>query len=169
MSYRGFFSYNADRAGLQLERLVVEPNFLPEIGFLRRTDMRRHFGLLRFSPRPANIPHVRKLTLQSSLSYVTNNQNRLDTRDVQGVFQTEFTNSDVAAVIMYTDNPDRLVRPFEVSPGVLIPVGAYSFHTLQMSYTGGSSAESRAPQYSRPARTMAATSNRSRSTRRECR
>ena len=52
LSYRGLFDYNADRYGVQVERLVVEPNFLPEIGFVRRTDMRRNFGLLRYSPRP---------------------------------------------------------------------------------------------------------------------
>jgi len=30
LSYRGFFDYNADRFGAQVERLVVEPNFLPD-------------------------------------------------------------------------------------------------------------------------------------------
>ena len=35
----------------RLERLEVQPNFLPELGFLRRTDFRRNFGLGRFSPR----------------------------------------------------------------------------------------------------------------------
>ena len=53
LSYRGFFDYNADKYGVQAERLVVEPNFLPEIGFVRRTDMRRNFGQLRYSSRPA--------------------------------------------------------------------------------------------------------------------
>src|SRR5205814_649755 len=47
LSYRGFFDYNADRLGVQVERLVVEPNFLPEIGFVRRTDMRRNFTQAR--------------------------------------------------------------------------------------------------------------------------
>ena len=51
LSYRGLFDYNADKYGVQAERLVVEPNFLPEIGFVRRTDMRRNFGLLRYSPQ----------------------------------------------------------------------------------------------------------------------
>ena len=64
LSYRGLFDYNGDRFGFQAERLVVEPNFLPEIGFLTRTDMRRNFGQVRFSPRPTSIPHVRKFTTQ---------------------------------------------------------------------------------------------------------
>ena len=62
LSYRGFFDYNADKYGLQAERLVVEPNFLPEIGFVRRTDMRRNFGSARYSPRPRGVPNLRRLT-----------------------------------------------------------------------------------------------------------
>jgi hypothetical protein len=130
------FDYNADRYGIQVERLVVEPNFLPEIGFLRRTDMRRTFGMARFSPRPSNVPHVRKFTTQASLSYVTNNQNRLDTRETIGLFQTELTNSDVAEV-RFTDSFDRLVRPFDVAPGLRIPAGVYTFQTWALSYTAG--------------------------------
>ena len=136
LSYRGFFDYNADRYGFQAERLEVQPNFLPELGFLRRTDFRRNFGLLRFSPRPRNVPHLRKVTMQASLNYTTNTENRLDTREQVGQFQTEFTNSDVASVI-YTDTMDRLVRPFAIAPGIRIPAGAYGFHTTQLSYTGG--------------------------------
>ena len=44
LSYRGLFDYNGDRYGFTAERLVVEPNFLPEIGFLRTN---RHAAQLR--------------------------------------------------------------------------------------------------------------------------
>jgi hypothetical protein len=135
-SYRGIFDYNGDRYGFTAERLVVEPNFLPEIGFLRRTDLRRNFLQTRFSPRPQGIPHVRKFTAQASINYSTNDQNRLDTREIVGSFQTELVNTDVAG-IMYTDTFDRPARPFVVATGVGIPVGEYDFHTLQLSYTGG--------------------------------
>ena len=136
LSYRAFADYNADRYGLQLERLEVQPNFLPEAGFLRRTDMRRNFGQLRFSPRPRRVPHVRKVTAIASLNYVTNTTNRLDTREAVGQFQTEFTNSDVVSAT-YTDSFERLVRPFAIAPGIRIPVGTYDFHTVLLSYTAG--------------------------------
>ncbi len=136
LSYRGFFDYNADQFGVQLEHLAVEPNFLPEIGFVRRTDMRRNFGQLRYSARPAGLGSVRRMTTQASLNYTTNTQNRLDTRDGVGRFETEFTNSDVASVT-YTDNFERLVRPFAIAPGVILPVGTYDFHTTRLGYTAG--------------------------------
>jgi len=136
LSYRGLFDYVGDKYGVQAERLVIEPNFLPEIGFVRRTDMRRNFGMLRYSPRPTQVPNVRKLTMQTSLNYVTNNQDRLDTREAVGRFETEFTNSDLFSVA-YTDSFERLVRPFPIATGVTVPAGAYDFHTTRIGYIGG--------------------------------
>jgi hypothetical protein len=136
LSYRGFFDYNGDRYGVQAERLVVEPNFLPEIGFVRRTDMKRNFAMARYSPRPAHLKHVRRFVAQSSLLYLTNVDDRLETRELNATFQTEFTNSDLLTVSAI-DSFERLVRPFNVANGVNIPVGAYDFHNLQVSYAGG--------------------------------
>ena len=136
LSYRGFFDYNADKFGVQAERLVVEPNFLPEIGFVRRTDMRRNFASARYSPRPRRVPHLRRLTAATSLNYVTTNQDRLDTRDAVARLDAEFTNSDVLSV-SYTDNFERLVRPFAIAAGVNIPVGIYDFHTARLGYLAG--------------------------------
>jgi hypothetical protein len=136
LSYRGFFDYNADRFGFQAERLVVEPNFLPEVGFLRRTDMRRNFVQGRFSPRPAYIPRVRRVSFFSSLNYLTNNENRLDTREYLGQIQTELTNSDVLGATII-DTFERLVRPFTVATDVVIPVGLYNFNTASLIYNAG--------------------------------
>jgi hypothetical protein len=136
LSYRGFVDYNADRYGLQVERLEVQPNFLPESGFLRRTDFRRNFAQVRYSPRPRRIPYLRRVTTQASLNYTTNVGDRLDTREQVGQLQTEFTSSDVVSVT-YTDSFERLVRPFAIAPGVRVAPGLYDFHNLQLSYTAG--------------------------------
>jgi hypothetical protein len=136
LSYRGFFDYNADKYGVQLDRLDVEPNFLPEIGFVRRTDMRRNFGMLRYSPRPKNVPNLRKLTTQASFNYLTNTHNRLDTREGIARAEAEFRNSDLFSV-QYTDSFERLVRPFAIATGVTLPIGGYNFHTTRIGYIGG--------------------------------
>jgi hypothetical protein len=136
VSYRGYVDYNADRYGLQLERLVVEPNFLPEVGFVRRTDMGRYFGQARYSARPRTVPFLRRISTFASLNYVTNTTKRLDTREATGRIETEFTSSDLLSV-GYTDNFERLVRPFTIAPGVTVPIGAYDFYTTRVSYTAG--------------------------------
>ncbi|MEO7156696.1 MAG: DUF5916 domain-containing protein, partial [Vicinamibacterales bacterium] len=136
LSYRGFFDYNADKYGVQLEHLAVEPNFLPEIGFVRRTDMRRNFALARYSPRPTRVPTLRRLTMQASLNYLTNTHDRLDTREGVARAESEFRNSDTFSV-QYTDSFERLVRPFAIATGVTLPVGGYDFHTTRIGYIGG--------------------------------
>jgi hypothetical protein len=136
LSYRGFFDYNGDRFGVQAERLVVEPNFLPEIGFVRRTDMKRNFGSLRYTSRPTNITQVRRFMALTSLLYVTDVNDRLETRATTGMFETEFSNSDGASIIV-TDNFERLIRPFNVATGINIPPGIYNFHNVQLAYAGG--------------------------------
>ena len=136
LSYRGFFDYNSDKVGVQAERLVVEPNFLPEVGFVRRTDIRRNFGQLRYAARPGGLRNVRRLTTQASLNYTTNNQDRLDTREGVGRFETEFTNSDLVSV-SYTDSFERLVRPFAIASGVTLPIGSHDFHTMRIGYIAG--------------------------------
>ena len=70
VSHRAQLDYAGDRYGLQVERLVVGGDFNPEVGFLRRDDFDRRFGMFRFSPRPERSGAVRKLTFQGQVAYV---------------------------------------------------------------------------------------------------
>ena len=137
INYRALFNYTADRYGLALDRLVVGEHFNPEVGFLRREDFRRNFIRGRFSPRTTKNPVVRRWTTQADLEYITDNNNHLESRNVNGLFQVEFQNSDGASA-QYLHLYEFLPKPFEVSKGVRIPVGGYSFDNLVMSFTGGS-------------------------------
>lgn len=134
-SYRAQMDYSADRYGVQLERLTVDPNFTPEIGFLRRTDIRRNFALLRFSPRPRNSRRVRKYFGIGQYTYVEDSAGRLTTRLVDGAAEVEFQSSDrlVAGVL---DDYELLRRPFSVA-GVRVPAGGYRFTTSRLGYTLG--------------------------------
>ena len=85
LSYRANFDYNGDRYGVQAERLVIEENFNPQVGFLQRGDVRRNFGLLRFSPRPSS-DAIRKLIWDASVDYITDNSDRLETRTIEAGF-----------------------------------------------------------------------------------
>ena len=60
-SYRLQMDYNGDRYGATMERLAVGSNFNPEVGFLRRQDIRLNSALLRFSPRLKGNGAIRKL------------------------------------------------------------------------------------------------------------
>ena len=135
-SYRAQLDYAGDRYGVQLERLVVGDNFNPEIGFVRRDDMRRSFGQLRFSPRPRSIGLVRKFSWMGSMAYVENGAGRVETRDANGEFAIEFQSSDRLGVT-YTDLHEFLPRPFEIAPGIILPVGGYTFGNLSVAMNFG--------------------------------
>ena len=133
VSYRAHFDYNADRYGLEVERLAVGANFNPEMGFMRRDDVRRSFAQARFSPRPAGIAMVRQFNWTGSIDYIENGAGTLETRERVGSFQTEFANDD-SATVTYTGSYEFLPEPFEISRGVTLPVGSYSFDDVQLSY-----------------------------------
>jgi hypothetical protein len=135
-SYRGQLDYIGDRYGVQLERMVVGDNFNPEVGFVRRDNMRRSLGRFRFSPRPTSMPSIRKLSWQGTVDYIEDGAGVLETRDVDGEFAIEYQNSDRFSVGI-TDNYERLVTPFSIAPGVRIPAGEYEFVSGRTAYTLG--------------------------------
>ncbi|MGH9257120.1 MAG: DUF5916 domain-containing protein [Vicinamibacterales bacterium] len=135
-SYRAQMDYAGDRYGVQVERLVVGDHFNPELGFLRRDDMQRSFGLFRFSPRPRAFRSIRKFSWLGSLDYITNGTGHLETRDLNGEFAIEFQSSDRFAV-SYNDTYEFLPRPFRIGPGVTLPVGGYGFSTLRLAMNLG--------------------------------
>jgi hypothetical protein len=136
-SWQGRFDYNADRYGAKAEVLEVEKNFRPDVGFLRRTDFRRSYGELRFSPRPARIKAVRKFTWNTSGEYVENGAGQVDTRQWSVAFITEFQSSDQFSIDA-SRNYEFLRAAFTPAGSpVPIPVGAYTFSDMGASYTFG--------------------------------
>ena len=136
MSYRAQMEYAGDRYGVQVERLTVDRNFNPEVGFLRRSDMRKNYGLLRFSPRPKSIKRVRKFSTIGQFTYIEDSAGRLSTRMSDGEFAIEFQNSDRFAVGV-NDDYELLLRPFTIVPGARVPAGGYDFTTGRIGYNMG--------------------------------
>lgn len=134
-SYRGQLNYDSDRYGLRAERLVVQTNFNPEIGFVRRDDFRRSFLQARFSPRPA-VAAIRKLRWEASLDRFTNGLGRLQTQKAEGTFRIEFAGGDDWSTDL-TDNHEVLDEEFEITDGVILPVGSYRFREVQTRYRLG--------------------------------
>ena len=135
-SYRGQFNYNADRYGLEMAHLKVGDNFAPGVGFVRRDNIHRSYGLARFSPRPRNNKLVRKFAYEGSLTYIENGQGALETREARGEFRVEFFNSD-SVELSVTDGYELLPAPFRIARGVTIPAGGYDLRTVRGQYSLG--------------------------------
>jgi len=135
-SYRAQLDYNGDRYGLQYERLAIGDSFNPEVGFVRRADMFRHYGLARFSPRPGGRSAIRKLLFQAAADYIENGSGRLETRTATGEFAFDFKNADKVGVL-YTNEYEYLPAPFKIGGGLTLPVGGYEFDTTRLYYNMG--------------------------------
>ncbi|MBI3403294.1 MAG: carbohydrate binding family 9 domain-containing protein [Acidobacteria bacterium] len=135
-SYRTQMEYAGDRYGLQLDRLVVGDAFNPEVGYVRRNNIREHFGQVRFSPRPASIKAVRKFSGIGTVTHVEDLPGVLQTRTLDGEFAIEFQNSDRFSLGL-NDDIERLVQPFAITPAASIPVGTYEFATARAVYLFG--------------------------------
>ena len=131
-SYRAQLDYAGDRYGVEVEHLAVGDDFSPDVGFVRRDDMRRSYGLLRFSPRPAFLDAVRKFSWTGSVAYVENGAGRLGTREVEGVFGTDFESGD-QLTIGYADTYEFIPQPFRVG-GITLPIGGYDFATGRLAF-----------------------------------
>ncbi len=134
-SYRAQMDYTGDRYGVQLEHLTIDPDFNPEAGFLRRTDMRKQYAQLRFSPRPRRNKVVRKFFAVGQYTYIQDTAGRLSTRLADGAFDVEFQSSD-RFTIGVLDDYELLLRPFTVA-GLRVPAGGYRFTTSRVGYTLG--------------------------------
>ena len=77
MSSKLKVQYAGDRYGVLAEYLTVDRNFNPEVGFVRRSDMRRSFGQFRFSPRPKNREsRIRKYWYTGGAEIIRNSSGR---------------------------------------------------------------------------------------------
>ena len=136
VSYQGQLDYAGDRYGAQLEHLLVGDSFNPEVGFVRRRDMRRSFAQFRFSPRPRSIEGVRRFSWTGSVDYIENLAGRLETRIWDGEFVTELENSDQFRAGV-AGSYEFLPRPFQIADGVILPVGGYHFTAARIGYDFG--------------------------------
>jgi hypothetical protein len=135
-SYRGQINYNGDRYGLVAERLAVGSGFTPEVGFVRRADMRKSSTQLRFSPRPKRIRSVRKFNYSGSWARIDNGAGRRETETWEGKFSTEMQNTDTFEIAVGGDY-EFIPRPFTIAPGVVIPVRGYQATTTSGGYNFG--------------------------------
>ena len=137
LSYQGGFDYTGDRYGLSLGQLVVEDNFIPEVGFVRRDNFRRRLASARFSPRPRSIDLIRRFVVSGRFEHiVTADAGVLETREGQILLESEFENSDQLS-FFFNDNYELLSVPFTIEPDVTLPIGGYNFRNLRASYRFG--------------------------------
>jgi hypothetical protein len=135
-SYLARVRYGSDLFGFSAEHLKVGEDFNPEIGFLRRTDVRKSAGELSYSPRPRSIAAIRKFTFEGEAAYYENGAGQVETRELQASFRTQLSSGDWFDV-EYQRQFEHLYEEFEISDGILLPAGGYDFDRIEGSYRFG--------------------------------
>ena len=135
-SYRARFDYDADRLGIQVERLAVGAHFNPEVGFLRRTGFIESLAQVRVSRRPRSSRAIRRVNYEAALDYITSGDLRLENRQARAGVRTEMHNGDTWGV-SYSRDFEFLAAPFEIVPGTFVPGGTYHSAAVRANYTLG--------------------------------
>jgi hypothetical protein len=100
---------------------------------VRRDDIRRLSGEARFSPRPASMPAVRKFYWIVGGGYVENGAGRVEARNWDAEFATEFETTDRIG-INYANTFEYVPRPFRIGSDVTVPVGGYDASSTRLTY-----------------------------------
>ena len=126
-----------DRYGFEAEHLTVERNFNPEIGFLRREDFRRNFGMFRFSPRPAGPSPDPEVPVRDELRSLHRHQRPPRDAGGDGAGRRWTSRTATSGAWSSSNNYEFLDEPFEIADGLFLPVGGYRFNEVEARYTIG--------------------------------
>jgi hypothetical protein len=135
-SYRTQVDYNGQTYGLQAERLVIGEHFNPEVGFVRRADIRKSYMQGRYSPYPTTLGPVRRLAFTGSIGYFENGAGRREARDIDGDFTIDFDTADRLSM-SYSSSYEFVPRPFRIASGVTVPMGGYDYDSATVAFQAG--------------------------------
>ena len=138
MNYSTAIVYDQDLWDINLRTGSVDEDFDPALGFVRRDDVLEHSLWLRRSFR-LNQPWTRKLDFFNRMSYITDQEGTLDTREYGLGVSNEFESGDNLS-FEYERTFENLPNddPFFINEreGILIPPGPYGFSRWEIGYQG---------------------------------
>jgi hypothetical protein len=137
MARNFLMAWRDDELTLSTEHNAVEPNFNPEVGFVRRSNMSQYSGDISWRPLVRRSATIRNLIASTSLDYFEGGTGEIETRTQEGTLGIQFENG---GSVNFTANQtfDRLVRPFDIRPDVSVPVGDYEYVRYTASVNSGS-------------------------------
>ena len=129
--------YRQSRFETRLSYLDVEEDFEPEVGFVPRTDIRRLRASGRYRPRP-DIDWIRQLSLGPRLTYLTDRDNTLQTRNFEFSAFVNLERGDWLGA-RFRHRYELLEEAFEIRDDQEIHPAIYRFGSYQANFFANSS------------------------------
>lgn len=133
-------SYPNDRIRATIGFTEIGDRYDAALGFVPRRGIREYFGRFRYRWRPEN-SWIRTIDVGFDPTVITDLNDRTESSDFEFDLITIENHAGDEFEIEYQINREVLTRPFEISPGVVIPVGDHRFDRVDI---GGSTSRSRA-------------------------
>lgn len=124
-------NYPNDLWNVNVNWKQIGEDFLPALGFVNRTGIRKFNGGVAFQPRPSG-SFIRQLFFELRPNYITDLHNQvLDWRIFLAPLNLR-TNEGEHVEFDVTPQFERLVEPFEIADGVVLPPGDYRWTQTQV-------------------------------------
>ena len=130
--------YPNDRFEAQILWREIQENFDPAIGFVQRRNVRMLRVAGSFNPRPNPSTGIQQMYHDVFYTRFTRLDNGLvESWDIYATIVDWHFNSGDSLHSLFDLNPtyERLFEPFEISPGVVLPVGEYRFMPMRIFFT----------------------------------
>ncbi|MCP4201616.1 MAG: carbohydrate binding family 9 domain-containing protein [bacterium] len=111
----------------------IGERFEPEMGFLRRRGVRRYTGGVEYEPRP-DLPWLRNFNFELEAEVFTLRDGTTESSEFQlEPLSIRFKTED-RITLFVERNFERLFEPFEITDGVIIPAGDYTYYDYGVSF-----------------------------------
>lgn len=124
--------YPNDTVEAELTVQEISADFRPDLGFVRRRGIRRLSGRYEWQPRPRSGP-VRRFTFGAQPEVIWKlADDEIETAEYRVIpFEVLFHSGDrIGTAVIPTE--ERLLAPFEIAEGVVIPSGTYRFERFEV-------------------------------------
>ncbi|MCH8820352.1 MAG: hypothetical protein IIB03_08550, partial [Acidobacteria bacterium] len=129
-SFDAFVGWEDDRYRIEVDYLSIEDNFNPEVGFVRRTGIRKSRGEFNLKLWPGEeIPWIRQITPSTGIEYISNQENVVESKDFDQTLSIQLEDGGSIGMT-HRVRFERLDEPFLIRSDQAIPKGDYVFGTF---------------------------------------
>ncbi len=129
---RAKFNWFSESYEVFAEHLYIGDEFRHDVGFVRRSGIRRSDGIFTWDPRP-KVLNIRRLAIKNQIVYLTDTDHRLLTRQQFFHIRTHFHSGEIVTFYI-SHNFEQLEQDFRIAPEITVPLDGYGFRNYSVDF-----------------------------------